>query len=274
MSMWFTRETTMTTVCLKPEDNKTNLTDSLSCPFFATKKQLNIFTAICISQRICRLLFFLTDFLKKFTIVCIQTYSYFVIIYAEQITRYTMREILLVGRACHGSREALEKLIRLYYDKIYNYIFYRVSDAAAAEDLTQEVFLKLTSCIQSYAPTASFSAFIYRIAHNTVVDYYRTAKRKREITEKLSEEISSELTVEGNMLAEAELKLDVQRLLDGVTPEQRECIILYYMQGLSYREISEVLEIPIPTAKSRVRRGLAACREQAEKAKMEFGGRW
>lgn len=185
-----------------------------------------------------------------------------------------MREILLVGRACHGSREALEKLIRLYYDKIYNYIFYRVSDAAAAEDLTQEVFLKLTSCIQNYAPTASFSAFIYRIAHNTVVDYYRTAKRKCEITEKLSEEISSELTVEGNMLAEAELKLDVQRLLDGVTPEQRECIILYYMQGLSYREISEVLEIPIPTAKSRVRRGLTVCREQAEKAKMEFGGRW
>ena len=57
-----------------------------------------------------------------------------------------MKEILLISQAARGNRKALEKLVRLYYEKIYNYI-------------------------HSYVPTASFSAFLYRIAHNTVVDY-------------------------------------------------------------------------------------------------------
>lgn len=181
-----------------------------------------------------------------------------------------MREILLVGRASRGSREALEKLIRLYYDKIYNYIFYRVSDSGIAEELTQEVFLKLAKGIGNYVPTASFSAFIYRIAHNTLLDHYRTTKRKAEMTEEITDKHEETLSEPQDMISQAETKLDVQRLLAHITPKQRECIILYYIQGLSYREISEVLEIPIPTAKSRVRRGLEECRKQLEAGNYDF----
>lgn len=181
-----------------------------------------------------------------------------------------MREILLAGQASRGSREALEKLIRLYYDKIYNYIFYRVTDGGIAEELTQEVFLKLSKSIGNYVPTASFSAFIYRIAHNTLVDHYRITKRKAEFTEEITDELKEKLAAPQNLISQAEIRLDVRSLLYSLTPEQRECIILYYMQGLSYREISEVLEIPIPTAKSRVRRGLAECRKRLEAEEYEF----
>ena len=58
--------------------------------------------------------------------------------------------------------------------------------------------------------------------------------------------------------------MDVERMLAKLSEEQRECIILYYLQGLTYREISLVLGIPIPTAKSRVQRGLAACKKIME----------
>ena len=166
-----------------------------------------------------------------------------------------MKEFLLISRAVRGSREALEELVRLYYDKIYNYIFYRVMNVSQAEDLTQDVFLKLTKNIHSYVPTASFSSFLYRIAHNTVIDYYRTAKH--------TEELGEGTSIEDTMI-QVENKIDVQMLLGKLSEEQRECIILYYLQGLAYREISEILDIPIPTAKSRVKRGLDACKRILE----------
>lgn len=166
-----------------------------------------------------------------------------------------MKEILLISRAVRGDREALEQLVRLYYEKIYNYIFYRVQDRTLAEDLTQDVFVKLTKSIHTYMPTASFSAFLYRIARNTVIDHYRTAKRLDEIPE---------TTPASDNLAQTEARLDVQIVLQKLPPKQRECMILYYLQELSYREISQILDIPIPTAKSRVQRGLAACKKLME----------
>ena len=166
-----------------------------------------------------------------------------------------MKEVLIISQAARGNRKALEKLVRLYYEKIYNYIGYRVQDFSAAEDLTQDVFVKLIRHIHSYVPTASFSAFLYRIAHNTVVDYYRTTKHTETIPETLQAD---------DPLPAAEARMDVERMLAKLSEEQRECIILYYLQGLTYREISLVLGIPVPTAKSRVQRGLAACKKIME----------
>ena len=168
-----------------------------------------------------------------------------------------MKEILLISRAVRGDREALGDLVRLYYGKIYNYIFFRVSDRALAEDLTQDVFVKLTKSIHSYVPTASFQAFVYRIAANTVIDHFRPAKP----TEEISEAAPAPDTLSG-----VEAKMDVKALLSRLPAEQRECIVLYYLQELTYREISQILDIPIPTAKARVQRGLAACRKMMEEA--------
>lgn len=168
-----------------------------------------------------------------------------------------MKEILLISRAARGDREALGELVRLYYGKIYNYIFYRVLDRALAEDLTQDVFVKLTKSIHSYVPTASFSSYLYRIAHNTTVDYFRAAKQSEAIPE-------NQAAPDG--LSAVDAKVDVHRMLSVLPAEQRECIILYYLQGLTYWEISQILDIPIPTAKSRVQRGLAVCRKMMEES--------
>lgn len=166
-----------------------------------------------------------------------------------------MKEFLLISRSARGDRDALGELVRLYYGKIYNYIFYRVTDRTVAEDLTQEVFVKLTKSIHSYLPTASFSAFLYRIARNTVIDHLRTSKQVYELTETVTAPDS---------LKQVENRMDAALLLSRLPEEQRECILLYYIQELTYREISQILGIPIPTAKSRVQRGLAACKKMME----------
>lgn len=167
----------------------------------------------------------------------------------------TMKEILLISRAVRGDRKALEQLIRLYYEKIFDYIAFHIHDQSIAEDLTQDVFLKLVKSISSYVPTASFSAFLYRIARNTVIDYTRTVKQADEIPED---------TASADQYSAIDAKLTVQSLLAQLPEDQRECVILYYIKGLKYREISHVLDIPVPTAKSRVQRGLAACKKRME----------
>ena len=166
-----------------------------------------------------------------------------------------MKEKLLAVRAARGDRGALESLVRQYYNSVYNYIFQRVHSRETAEDLTQDVFSRLTASIAAYRPAASFSAFLYRIAHNRVIDYYRTCK----MTESLEK---AAFTRDFSAGAErSEEKLLVQAMLAQLSAEQRECILLYYFHGLTYAEISRVLGIPVPTAKSRVRRGLECCRK-------------
>lgn len=169
-----------------------------------------------------------------------------------------MKQKLLIAQAVQGNRSALEQLVRQYYDAIYNYIFQRVQSRETAEDLTQDVFVKLTAGISSYRPVSSFSAFLYRIAHNRVIDYYRTHREAEELTEDLSF---------GDPGPHMEEKLFVRDMLKQLSPEQRECILLYYFHDLTYREIAQILEIPVPTAKSRVRRGIACCRRWMEETK-------
>ncbi len=168
-----------------------------------------------------------------------------------------MKEFLLVSRAVRGDREALEQLIRLYYEKIYDYVSFHVRDLGAAEDLTQEVFLKLVRSLPGYVQTGSFTAYLYRIARNTVIDYARTERPGEALPEE---------TPAADAFPAVDARLIVEALLRQLPEEQRECVILYYIRGLRYREIASVLEIPVSTAKSRVARGLAACKKKLEEA--------
>ena len=118
--------------------------------------------------------------------------------------------------------------------------------------------MRLTANISSYRPVSSFSAFLYRIARNRVIDYYRTHKEAEELTE---------TAVSGYDRPQADETLFVQEMLRQLSPEQRECILLYYFHDLTYKEIAQTLQIAVPTAKSRVRRGLAYCRKWMEEAK-------
>ena len=88
-----------------------------------------------------------------------------------------------------------------------------------------------------------------------MIDHLRTSKPAEELPETITAPDS---------LTQVEAKLDVQLLLSRLPEEQRECILLYYIQELTFREISQILGIPIPTAKSRVQRGLAACKKMME----------
>ena len=163
-----------------------------------------------------------------------------------------MKDLLLVEQAKRGNREALEKIVEKYYQKIYSYLYYRVGDRGAVEDLTQETFLHLTKSIHRFVPMAKFSTWLYQIAHNVAVDYLRSG---RNLTYEIPEQAEEAKT------DQVEQRVDILAALGRLPPEQRECIVLYYFQNLRQREIADILDIPVSTVKTRIRRGLEQCRK-------------
>lgn len=166
-----------------------------------------------------------------------------------------MKDIILAQRARNGDKEALDQLVRKYYPQIYKYIYRRTGHKELAEDLTQETFLKLTRAIGRYVPVAKFATFLYRIAQNTIIDHYRCAKTE-------SEEIAEQW--EEGEFGQVEDRILIESILKRIPIEQRECLILYYYQQLKYKEIAKILQIPVSTVKTRVRRGLEYCKKIME----------
>lgn len=167
-----------------------------------------------------------------------------------------MHDLLTVEQAKHGNRDALQNIVEKYYPKIYNYIFYRVGKKEIAEDLTQETFLNMTKSIHRFIPAAKFSTWLYKLAHNVTVDYFRSV---RETTYEIPEFYEEAKTMQ------VEQKLDIMNFLKQLPQEQMECIILYYYQNLRHRDIAVILDVPVSTVKTRIRRGLSKCRKIMEK---------
>jgi len=156
----------------------------------------------------------------------------------EAATRTKSKIIRLVERAAGGDIEAFGELYSIYLDRIYRYVFYQVKDKMTAEDITEDVFIKAWKVIDSCKGRGeTFSPWLYRIAHNQVIDILRS-RRKQLLTEmETIDKVSGpELEVEG--------KLERQELLGMIAylPEaQRQVIILKFFEGLDNFEIGQVM---------------------------------
>lgn len=144
----------------------------------------------------------------------------------------------LVERAVGGDFEAFGQLYSIHLDRIYRYVFYYIKDGMAAEDVTEDVFVKAWKAIKSCkGKEQTFSPWLYRIAHNHVIDSLR-ARRKYLLTD---------MDTLGEMRdpqVEVERKLGQQELLATLSylpPNQKQVIILKFIEGLDNSEIGQVM---------------------------------
>lgn len=148
----------------------------------------------------------------------------------------------LVRQAVQGDAQAFGALYNLYLDAIYKYIYYRTGKALVAEDLTERVFLKAWSGIGNYEQRGiHFSSWLYRIARNTAIDYYRT--KREEVPFAIDPPTLAEeegLTPEQLLLSKEEVK-ELQRAISQLPEEQQQVIILRFVEGLSYVQVSEIM---------------------------------
>lgn len=181
----------------------------------------------------------------------------------------------LVALYAKGVNEAFDTLLYRHKDRLYTYILYTVRNAELAEDIFQETFAKAIVTIQQgrYSENGKFAAWLTRIAHNLVIDYFRQEKQESLVScdEEgrclLNDIRLSERTVEAAMV-EDQILSDVRRLVDFLPAEQREVVYMRYYQDLSFKEIAEVTGVSINTSLGRMRYAILNMRRLAEKYDM------
>lgn len=155
----------------------------------------------------------------------------------------------------------LENLYRANFQRVYNYAYYRLLDPAQAEDVTSAVFVKVVANIDKFDPSkASFGTWVTRIAHNVIVDRYRSHKPIVSLESVAIDEPSSE--DEYPVLDDRQER--VAKLLSYLSAEDRELIYLKYYQEKKNAEIAELVDMNPSTVATRLRRALQTMRVHAE----------
>lgn len=172
-----------------------------------------------------------------------------------------LHEDLLIEKAAHGDLEAVGVLYDSYAPKIFSYIYYRISDANAAEDLTGQVFLKMIEAIQTGKGwRTSFSGWLYRIAHNLVIDHYR--KRGQATFSDLDDSPNIPANTRDPFQAAASI-LDSEALVQAInqlTEEQAQVLTLRFLEGLSIIEVAAIIDKTEGAVKALQYRAVASLR--------------
>jgi len=173
-----------------------------------------------------------------------------------------------------GDTEAFDVLVTRYKDRIYSSILFFVKDTYLAEDLFQDVFIKIIDTLKNkrYTEEGKFLPWALRIAHNLCVDYFRKVKRTPAIKTSDDQDIFEVINVSqeapDQKLMRGESHDKVRRMLDLLPEEQREIIVLRHYANLSFKEIAEITNCSINTALGRMRYGLSSLRKMMTENQM------
>lgn len=166
----------------------------------------------------------------------------------------------LVQLCLRGDGPSWEELVRRHTRRVYNLCYRFTGNGAAAEDLSQEVFMRVYRTLPSYqSAQGAFATWLTSVTRNLLVDHYRRTRRDR-LTDSIDampqfEERPSPARAPDSWAQATELSAHVQQALARLSPELREAVILRDLQGLDYAEIRVVLQVPEGTVKSRINRG-------------------
>jgi len=177
---------------------------------------------------------------------------------------FKFEEKILLNQIRRGQQAAFSKLYDYYQDKIYRFIYFRVSDEGLAQDLTSETFMKALRYLVEGETVNNLRGFLYRIAKNLVIDFYR----QRGQTElPIDDFIEDNLPAEKNLLQDVEERFNLEQIKDSLnklSAPYREVIVLRFVEDLPFKEIANILEIKEDNARMLAHRGLKILRKQIE----------
>lgn len=171
-----------------------------------------------------------------------------------------------------GNNRAFDLLLSRNQSRLFSYILFVVRDRNTAEDIFQETFVKVITRLQDgkYTTSGKFSAWIMRIAHNVIMDWYRDQRAERVVEATQDNDLSnisgSELVVGSieSHYVNSQVMRDVRNLLDNLPPTQCEVVFMRYYQQLSFKEIADTTSVSINTALGRMRYAILNLRRMAK----------
>ena len=180
------------------------------------------------------------------------------------------KEILI--KAQNGDLESFETVYRQSAGFVYSVAWRMVNNKQDAEEVTQEVFLSVYHNLKSFTFKSSFKTWVYRVTVNCSINYIKKMNRERYRIK----EYGKSLTHEGKTFSQPEVEelitnkeSIISSLLRRLDPDQRACTVLRNIEGLSYRQISEVLKVNINTVRSRLKRAREKLLESNKEAEYE-----
>lgn len=172
-----------------------------------------------------------------------------------------------------GNNLAFDELLARNQQKLFNYILFMVHDQEQANDIFQDTFVKIITKLQqgSYTDSGKFSYWMTRIAHNIMMDQFRTQRCERIIEPNADNDLSNlkgaeimELNMETQMV-NSQIMRDVRHMMDNLPAPQREVVYMRMYQDLSFKEIAEITGVSINTALGRMRYAILNLRRMAKK---------
>ncbi|NND08366.1 MAG: sigma-70 family RNA polymerase sigma factor [Saprospiraceae bacterium] len=185
-----------------------------------------------------------------------------------QVTPFSDQE--LISQYLDGNERAFEELLNRHRNKIYTSIYLFVKDQSLAEDIFQEVFIKIINTLRSgkYNHEGKFVQWAMRIAYNMCVDQFRRKKRRPQVAPTETFDIFDVLHVSDDNMETSMIKSQthqkIRHLVDSLPPEQREVVILRHYADMSFKEISQLTRVSINTALGRMRYALINIRKMVE----------
>ena len=195
----------------------------------------------------------------------------------DKLSQLTDEELAL--EYMEGNNRAFDILLNRTQTGIFSYIVFIVRNREVADDIFQDTFLKAIQKLQmrKYSPTGKFNAWMIRIAHNAIMDYYRRQKAKHLIDAEGDDLLIAQMsdkqileTSREDLLANAQVMDDVRNMIDYLPEVQSETVKMRYYQNLSFKEISEITGASINTCLGRMRYALINMRRLAKENRMQL----
>ena len=177
----------------------------------------------------------------------------------------------LVSLYADGNNEAFDTLLNRHQNRVFTYILRIVKDSEVANDIFQDTFVKAITTIKQnrYSEAGKFGAWITRIAHNLIIDYYRQERSENlqscdlPALDILNRKDLSEETIEDKLVTH-QIHNDIKRLVKALPELQREVLVMRYYHDMSFKEIADATNVSINTALGRMRYAILNMRRIAE----------
>jgi RNA polymerase sigma-70 factor, ECF subfamily len=180
----------------------------------------------------------------------------------------------LIERCLAGDQHAWEQIVRLHWRKVFNVAYKFVGKHDEAEDLTQDIFLKIFKSLSSFDRRANFQTWLISVSRNLCIDHYRSVRKERETIDRdVDPGDLMPVSVEVSPYAALEARDRVTMLREAMTalPETlRTAVLLRDIQELTYQEIADQLQLPEGTVKSRINRGRTELARQIKRLKDQY----
>jgi RNA polymerase sigma-70 factor (ECF subfamily) len=178
---------------------------------------------------------------------------------AEPTVDTTSAMDLLIERCLRGDQVAWEQIVRQHWRKVFNLAYKFVGRHDEAEDLTQDIFLKIFKALKTFDRRANFQTWLISISRNLCIDHYRSVRKEREtmardVDASVLVPVSRERGPYGE-LEQVDLKHLIRVALAELPPTLRQAVVLRDLQEFTYQEIADQLGLPEGTVKSRINRG-------------------